>query len=232
MKLILFNKPDCSRKVNIVQIISLIYQMEQEFYPYVQVEFKPYNSILPNGGIILQTHKGYIKKDMSFLSNPENLRSLIWNLIPHNYSKYPTNKVLITSSEIKAYKKSQQFPPIPLSHAPPAPPSPSLSPLPPTIRSWSYNTCMNDHIRECNDNYLPSSPLNHICKAEINWLCKNSTGPNNTLERHTKLMHKYRDNLYKKLEQRNFYVDKKLFDEVISVGLFDDSATTAAYKSP
>ena len=56
---------------------------------------------------------------------------------------------------------------------------------------------------------------------DVNWLCKNGY-PNKVAEERNNYIKKVQDNLLKELQENNFKVNRRKFDEIISAGLFDD----------
>lgn len=85
MRLIHIDKPCCRHMSKIVPAVSAVYQMEQEFFPYLFVEFKPNDG--KESGVLLQTQHGDFRKAYDFDSpkDVENLRQFIWTHVKQDY---------------------------------------------------------------------------------------------------------------------------------------------------
>jgi hypothetical protein len=229
--------------------VSAVYQMEQEFYPYLVVEFLPNHGDEP-GGIILQAGDEIIRKNFTFEKEDDinELRAMLWNYMK-KYHKVtnlkdngrfdwkPTNQVLQGWNEkIRNMKKDVCCKIIREAIV--------QSYTDQIIKHWVYRTDTTPHINrqrckslrfeECDNNYPPESALHHRCRREVEWLCDKgyeAKGEQLTAATKIKDLGKIRKDILDYLLKYNLKVNKQKFDEIISVGLFDDIGNRAGNKS-
>jgi hypothetical protein len=171
--------------------IKAIYQMEQEFNPYLQVEFIPNNT--QREGIILQTKRGNIRRYYTF-QNPNDikeLRKLIWdNLIIDYQVKDIYNKDNLTIDYrkigkfkvIDSYQKAKQskannnkYHPINdyykenknriegVKH--------QVYNVDSTYNITNCEQCKKVRMMQCDHNFPSQSHTNALCKLETEYYC-------------------------------------------------------------
>src|SRR3990170_5160247 len=88
MRLWYIDKPECRHISEIMHGIKAVYQMEQEFFPYLSVDFLPNKDNEPTG-ILLQAGKEFIRKNYTFDSKDDinKLRNLIWKYLLKYHGK-------------------------------------------------------------------------------------------------------------------------------------------------
>lgn len=188
MLLIHIDKPCCYHMSEIIPDISTIYQMEQEFFPYLTVEFRPNDGKEP--GIILQTALGDFRKAIKF-DSPENvkiLRKFIWHHLKLNHNitditdegclsdfrKLGKQNVIQGWQAAKQAKCSNCFAD-PIS-------MPEIDQLK-GIKHQVYNLdprnmmdrdiCTQLKNIDCDHTFATASDNNRICKLETAYYCKN-----------------------------------------------------------
>lgn len=100
------------------------------------------------------------------------------------------------------------------------------------IKHWVYRvntnnqldreSCKKTRFEECGNNYPPNSELFNRCVKEVEWLCNNGYPVNRLTKQLDDYMVKLRKDIHKRLMDNDLKVDKKLFDEIITAGLFDE----------
>ena len=173
--------------------IKTIYQMEQEFYPYLQIEFCKNLQKCKKGGVILQTKNGNIKKDFTFTnkSDIKFLRKLIWSYLIKEenienkndsdvelYDTLPKMRLVnpmkklsestlscddITDNDMDIDVRNK------LMHS-----SYKMQKYKPSISS-NKNTCILNRMRECDQKSPIGSEANRMCKLEGKTLCGDSS---------------------------------------------------------
>lgn len=243
MRLYLVDKPNCRSMKDKMKGISIVYQMEQEFKPYLLVDFIPNHDNMKKGGVIIMAGKEVIKKPFTF-DNPsevEELRSILWSLLekyhPNIHNKWPTSMVVDSWAEAKKeasvncnigasllgddVKTNVQYRRKLIQSA-----AEELANF--YVRHWSlkdnfngpsdYNSCLKARIQECDYNFPKGSQNYRICKDEIITLCKLGYKTNNLAIKND-YVEFIQNKLYKKLESQGFKVDKQLFDDIIDAGM-------------
>lgn len=240
MRLFFIDKPECRHISEIVKGVSAVYQMEQEFYPYLVVEFLP-NPNGELGGIILQAGDEIIRKNYTFENEKDidELRNLVWSYLkkyhhiknlPDNgkFDWKPTNVVLQGWQEKKRNLKRDICCKIVREAV-------VKAMIDQKILHWVYRDPTTPHIdrnrckqlrwEECGSNYPPDSQLFQRCLEEVNWLCNQGYPPKGEkLSPITQIQNidKLRKKIWQDLDKYNLKVNKQKFDEIISAGLFDD----------
>ena len=92
MRLFHIDEPGCHHISYIMPGIKLVYQMEQEFAPYLSVEFLPHRND-NKSGVILVTKRGSIRKYYNFHdpNTEKDLRKLIWSELLKDKDKHIIN---------------------------------------------------------------------------------------------------------------------------------------------
>tara|TARA_Y100000780_G_C13695847_1_gene422175 strand:- start:26059 stop:26724 length:666 start_codon:yes stop_codon:yes gene_type:complete len=170
--------------------IKAIYQMEQEFHPYLQVEFIPNNT--QREGIILQTKRGNIRRYYTF-QNPNDikeLRKLIWdNLVIDykirdvynkdnftiDYRKIGKFKVLDSYQKAKQAKALNCVKHYPIKDYYKEKPTKGIKRQEYNVDS-TYNItnceqCKKIRMMQCDHNFPTKSHSNAICKLETEYYC-------------------------------------------------------------
>lgn len=242
MRLLHFNGKICKNMPEIIPSIKATYQMEQEFYPYLDITFLTNDQHdEQNTGIVLQTKNNIIKRYYDFKDKKdlEDLRTLIWDNLEkeknitevdgdeqNNDRKVGLNKVIIGWGNVVQEHKNHIYPGI----QPPYLNLPVDSELRSLNRVFRLNpndkqtkqTCKLQRYQECTDNYAQATPEFKRCVDEVNWLCENGY-PNKKLQLHTQYVNSVRGHIYDDLENNNGYVGKRQFDDIIDAGLFYDT---------
>jgi len=251
MRLLHFNGKICKHMIDIVPGIKATYQMEQEFYPYLDIDFLTNaQHDEQNSGIILQTKNGIIKRYYDFKDKKEleQLRALIWEYLlkekniveveetqQNNDRNLNPNRVIQGWSNVVKEHKQHIYPNVK---------SPYLNlPVDSNFRSLNNvfrlnpndvqtkDTCKLQRYQECTDNYPAESAEFKRCVAEVNWVCENGY-PNKRLELHNKYAQTVWEGIYKDLKENNGLVNKQNFDDIIDAGLFYDTGMRPGNNPP
>jgi hypothetical protein len=239
MRLFLIEGHGCKHITDIMPAIKAVYQMEQEFFPYLTVDFVPYREY-ENTGIVLVTKLTTIRKDYTFMDKQDinDLRNLIWfhlkkevNIkdITHDgclsdFREVNKNNVIQGWQEKKRLSKNDSCCKSILKSKTPEPIKTNIlhdAYKLKKIDSQNRNICKKVRFNECRDNYPHNSDSFKRCIDEVEWLCNNGY-PNKTVNAMNELVKNTRLNLYKYLNDNNLKVNKQKFDEMIDAGLFDD----------
>jgi len=253
MRLFLIDKPKCRHISEIVKGVSAVYQLEQEFYPYLLVDFLPNKNNEP-GGVIIQVGKEIIKKNYTFEIPNDliNLRKLLWKLLHkyHNpiditdkngclkdFRKTSTNKII---QGWQAKKKTMRedvcckiiknviandFTNFMIKH---------WYYRDPTTNKIDNNTCKKIRWQECGNNYPPNSMTFKRCVDEVEWLCNKGYDKNNKnkiIDEKNKMIANIHKKIYDYLDKNNLKVNKQIFDSIINAGLFDNVGNRMGNKS-
>ena len=260
MRLFLIDKPGCHHIKDIMPSIMAVYQMEQEFYPYLTVEFVPHRDH-QKPGIILLAGQETIRRYYTF-DNPndiKNLRKLLWKYLLkyHNIKKMKedkngclkeirhdqTNRVIQgwqakkreMTKEIccKGVKKIYAN---------------ALSDLLETqekemdekIKHPVYrvdttnkidrNICKKIRWEECGNNYAPNSAEHIRCVDQVNYLCNHGYPKNKLVNKVTAVRKKLKAHVLDYLKKNNFRANRKMFDLIFSAGFFEHAFTRAGNK--
>jgi hypothetical protein len=250
MRLFYIDKPYCRHITEIMPGIKAVYQMEQEFFPYLLVDFIPNKDNKPEG-IVLQAGNEVIRKNMSFnkKSDIDTLRKLIWKYL----RKYHNPRDIADEKGcIKNFKKTMTFNVTQgwqakkrnlradvcckwirdtvandITHY--------------LIQHWSYrdptnnemdrNICKKIRFKECGDNYPHGTSTHKKCIDDANWLCnadcpKSDPSSNKKVycDKSVSIADKNIDELklkiYKYAKDNNIKLNRKQVDQIISAGLF------------
>ena len=253
MRLFYADKAECDHISNITRRVQKIYQLEVELHPYLTVEFLP-NKSNENPHIVIEANREIIKKDIDLDNKTEfiKLRELLWDLLRKNhYVKditYPDTKLPCikdfrdtqTNNVIQGWqtKKRLMMDDICCKQVKNIIANGLMEflILHPVYR-YSNNDIIDENIckklryQECSDNYYKYSPTWERCVKEVKWLCENGYKKNNIVDRKNKFVAKVIKNIYKYLDENNLKVDKKMFDHIITSGLFDDVGNRMGNKS-
>lgn len=249
MRLFLIDKPGCHHITELIPGISSVYQLEQEFNPYLSVEFLPNREYPP--GIILMVGNKMIRRNYTF-DDPNDiieLRKLIWSELQsyHNikditdnegcikdFRQTRTNRVIqgwqAKKKEMnknkccKAIKKLfvEGFSDHFIKRE-----EYRLS----TEEKLDRNTCKQVRYKECGDNYPPDTPLFNRCTSEVNWLC-NRGYPNNKAENKTLIFReRLKKDISEYLRKNNMKVNKQTLDLILSSGFFERVSNRVGNKA-
>jgi len=224
--------------------IFSVYQLEQEFYPYLSVEFIPNNKYA--AGILIIVGDKVIRRNYTF-NDPNDiveLRKLIWRYVREINN--PAD-IAITRPDgevcIKDFNKGGGFKVIQgwdnklksLEKNVCCKGSDSETKIVPMDQQlinhevYRYSNkdqinlpiCKKLRFQECADNYPPNTPTYKRCLREANWVCENGY-PCNV---RTKLIATYREKLkndiLRYLKRNDMRVDKQMFDLIMSAGFFE-----------
>lgn len=253
MRLFHIDPPGCHHATEIMQGIKAVYQLEQEFFPYLTVEFLPHRD--EPAGIILLTRKGEsIRKNYDF-TDPEHLRELreiIWYYLHRDYDikSLPTDKNgnLLrfqwepTAEVIQGWQEKKrsvnQSKCCRLMAELTAQEIMNQLVTQHNIKHWWFRdsnkdqqtqkTCKQVRYQECGDNYAPNGAQYRRCIDEVTWLCNRGYGNSGKSDGNpewnlkNKQIQEIQRKVWEQLLNKDMHVDKKLFDEVMSAGLFAD----------
>lgn len=251
MRLFYIDKPKCRHIIEITKAVKVIYQMEQEFFPYLMVDFLP-NKNDEAGGVIIQAGDTIIRKEWHF-EDPngeevKELRKILWKLLHEHHdikdimpegscSPDPkiqqTNKVVQGwATKIKSLDKDvccKMLKNIVTSEYV------RYMSLHPVYRLSNKDvqtreTCKINRMKECYDNYPSNTDQFNRCQTEVHWLCDNGY-PNKTVEQSNKVIDEVRQRIFDYLIKNGMKVNKNLFDQIISAGMFDNLGNRMRNKS-
>jgi hypothetical protein len=240
MKLYYLDKPGCRHISKITKSVSIIYQLEQELYPYLIVDFLPekYHQLYPQGGVLIYAGSEQIYKPYHF-DNPQeinDLRDLLWILLKkyHNITDVTRSDGSIDFSNsggvnhvIQGFRnkvlQTRNICPPPLKkiHDPMYYKTLHWSYRDPTNPDISKNTCKKIHRQGCIDNYPCHSDIYKRCISESDYLC--DLYYDVIRDKKNKQVLNSRKYLYDKLKENKFIIDKKMYDDLRFSGLIDDS---------
>ena len=237
MRLFLVDGGKCQYTKDLMPAIFAIAQMEQEFNPYLDIEYLPYREDeIP--GILLVTKTGTIRKNYTFKNKKDivDLRNLIWYYLQrdhgiknahdeNDFRQFNPNIVIQGFEAKKRLMKENVCCKIILDTLTSEVMKNNilhevyrLSP----IDKQDKNICKKVRGGECGDNYPPNSATYDRCIDEVDWLCNNSYPVNNAVNAMNQLVKNVRIKLYNELNRSNLKVNKQKFDEIIDAGLFTD----------
>lgn len=250
MKLLYIDKPECRSITDIIPAIKSVYQLEQEFSPYLIVDFLPNKNNIDDG-IIIYAGNEIIKKNIHFdkVNDLDEVRKLLWHYLLkyHNirditdkkgcikdFSQYTTfNVIQGWQNKLKNLSKETTYKIIRdtvsysyydylIKHP--------VYRLDSSGKNMNRDNCKCVRSKECADNYPPNSDLYKICMKEVEWLCNNGY-PNKVVEMKDREIKQLRQEIYNSLIKNNMRVDKRLFDKIITAGLFDHVGNRLGNKS-
>lgn len=240
MRLFHFATSNCQSIIDIIPGISLVYEMESKFSPYLVVEFLPRDENETRSGVILLTKSGPITRYYDFKDpkTRDDLENFVWNHIAQTYNikevdvghendtrEYKDNIVIqgwqekkrISARDICCKKILDA-----VTH----------SIMDNLVLHEIYKlkggsikdkeTCKKVRWTECGNNYPESSPTFQRCVDEVEWLCNNGYPVNEQVDKMNQLVDKVRKDIYNYLVNNDMKVDKRKFDEIIDAGFFAD----------
>jgi hypothetical protein len=257
MRLFFISPKGCNHITELMPGISSVYQLEQEFSPYLSVEFIPRTELDP--GIILIAGKEVVKRNYVF-NNPNDLielRKLIWkyvrkihnpvdvtdsagcikNFIPsqtsqviqgfQNKKKQMKGSVCCKDLFINEYINASNTSHDTLMHNRVLHDAYKLS----TLDNTTRHTCKTTRFKECGDNYPFGTATHNRCVREVSWLCENGY-PINV---RANLVLKHRDLVKKQvmdyLKKNNMRANKKTMDTIFASGFFENISNRMGNKA-
>lgn len=252
MRLFLIDKPGCYHITDLMPGIKAAYQLEQEFHPYLSVEFIPNQKLKRKPGVILISagEEEFFPNTLDNDKQVDKMRKIIWERVRkiHNppditddkgcltdFRKTQTNKVIQGWQAKKRAMLKDECCKI-LSEE-------GAKLLTKSSFEWRHpmywlnsnpkqtrKTCMLSRKQECDDNYPKRSGLYKRCMDEVTWLCKNGYPRNKRVEAVQKLQESMRKRLQNHLRGTGYRVNKKVFDALIDAGFLDRVNTRAGNK--
>ncbi|ARF09563.1 hypothetical protein Indivirus_1_186 [Indivirus ILV1] len=231
----------CKTIKDITRGVFAVAQIEQEFAPYVALNYLPFHPGA-KGGIILVTDKYTIQKEYEFSeesvqSDIEDMRKIIWNILNNevnikniadehgciiNMKGYTTFKVTDHWKEKIEQLKQNRCCKFILDNVTSSMVRHNL--LHDLYRlshkdQQTREICKKVRGQECRDNFPSGSENYAVCISEVESLCNAGYPENKVVLSQEEMIQKIRTDLMEKLKKSNYKVDKKLFDELISAGL-------------
>lgn len=240
MRLYYTEPPRCHAVIDIIDRIKIMYQMEAEFSPYLVVDFLPNLDGRNENIIIITKNNEKIKKELSKTTSVDEIREFIWTIFKKeydvtdlnfdtNFDWKPTFKVSFDYKDQLhgLYKENKRCYDIIGDKLAEKIKNTDHSHLHEVFRlgtkdEQTLHTCKLNRLKECADNYAPGSKVYNVCKDEVITLCNNGYPKNKTVEMSNKIVQEYRDEIYEELKKNGMYVNKQLFDKLISAGLLQD----------
>jgi len=238
MKLFLIDKPGCHHIKDLMPGIKSVYQLEQEFSPYLFVEFLPNREEPP--GILLIAGNEVIRRNYTFddPNDIEELRNLIWKYIrKYNKVKDVTKDGCITDFRktrtnhvIQGWQSAKRHRAVEMCCR-------TVKKMIATefmdqlIKHEVYrfegrdmqdrNICKKNRLQECGNNYPQNTILYKRCTDEARWICNNGYPVNIR----TKIVDAYRERLKDKilryLHSNGMRVNKQVLDKILQAGFFE-----------
>lgn len=236
LKLYHIDNPNCNYITELMPSIFAVAQMEQEFYPYLTIDYIPHVDGQPQG-IILRTKSGDIRRNYTFKNKQDikDLRNLIWYHLEkqhkfkpakneNDFTEAPKNIVIQGWKAKRRMLEKEKCCKLVLDNLTSQIVNTNilhevyrLSP----IDKQDRNTCKKVRFESCVNNFPKRTAAFDRCIQETVWLC-NRGYPNNTVNKMNKYVEQVRRNLYNYLDSHDLKVNKRKFDEIIDAGLFDD----------
>lgn len=230
IRLFYTSKHGCHNIQEITKAVMAVYQLQEEFYPYLTVNFLP-NKNNQKGGVVLQTPEKIIKRYYHFDNKYDiiNLRKIIWDLINNKKNIKDITKNKYTNETMKfniiqgwQNKKKKLTDNLCCKVIKQDTNNELNNKIKHEIYKLADNeftkkSCKEVRYKECADNYPINSQLYKLCKSEVNWLCNNGYPINKVKEFNNKIINDSRNELVKKI-QNNKYIDKKIYDDLIFAG--------------
>jgi len=242
----------CMYKFNEMPSIKAVYQMEQEFAPYLEVKFLPKSYDKYSHGIILQANDNFIYRPYTFnnTTDIDNLRDLIWSQLvkTHKITNIADNKGCLhnfyqqnPNIVVQGYPAARQ---LHIDHCnaidrnltnPPR----KLKPLDPRIMHevFRLNTsndnigihnCQRVHSQECKDNFPPHTWMHEMCLNEVAKQCDNTYSQLNI----NAFVDRVRYDLYQRLRQLSPGIDWILVRNISSNTLLSQIQDVVGAKIP
>ena len=256
MKLFYISKKGCQDIKTITRGIKRAYQMEQEFFPHLSVEFLPNNKYKEGVFIVVNdtvVHKQYFLQTDTEL---QDLRNTIWPLFTsHNkvtdiakdgyldFRKLGKNQVTIGWSDaiVKSRNHKIEIPKELLIDSDTVKQNLvqdkqiSKDILHPVYKNsgddiQDRKLCMFNRMKECTDNYPINSQVHQICKDNVTWLCTNGYPYNVRTKVMSAIIKKQVEDSLKYLKSTNMKADKQHYDDMILSGFFERPANRMGNK--
>ena len=239
MRLLHFDGKTCKHMTEIMPGIKATYQMEQEFYPYLDIWFMSYDEHNETkSGIILHTKNGDIKRYYDFKNKKEldELRDLIWYYLLKEVNitditdKDGCLKDFRTVGGMKACQgwkeclaehKKHVYLGVAVKQKDDKYPNvlDKVYRLQPDL-NMTAEKCRKLRMVECKDNFLPGTPTYNICKTEVEWLCDHGFRKDGIVAKRNKVVRDELNDIYSNLALNKGFVSKAEFDRAIEAGLF------------
>lgn len=240
MKLFFIDNYECRHIQDITKNVMKIYQLEQEFSPYLSVDFLTNKQYKP--GIILILDNKVIYKN--YLLNTQNeyddLKNTIWDFFSKKYNvindknidlrRYETNMVIqgwnniinnaknkkIIINEKNMNNNNDEY----MKH-----PVYKLNINIPQ----NNDICFKTRYQECNDNYPQNTAAFKICTDNVRWLCDNGY-PNHKEMILSQIIKNNMNNAKNELIMNN-KINKQQYDNYILSGLFSQTNNRMSNKN-
>lgn len=246
IRLFFISPKECQFMKDLIPGIFSVYQLEQEYFPYLSVDFLPNDTYAP--GILLVVDNKVIRRNYTFndpndivelrkliqpyidtIDKPVNMSTTLpdggrfkilqgWN----NKLKSLKKNVCCKGSDSEVFDKN-----IPMDQQ--------------LINHEVYRYSNKDEIdrpickklrfQECADNYPPNTPTYERCLREANWVCENGYPCNERTELIANYREQLKNDVLKYLKKNNMRVDKQMFDLIISAGFFERPNNRVGNKS-
>jgi hypothetical protein len=218
--------------------IAAVYQLKEEFHPYLEIVFLPYREGQQQG-IILQTKTDSIKKNYTFNTQKDidDLRQIIWFYLLKENKGFKTTgngddsiQFNITSTwkekmaqQNKKYCCKIMLPNIQnkIDNYNVVDEIYRLSPN----NNQTIGICKKVRYKICDNNYPFGTFTNNICRSEVTKLCETNNNIQNNYIKN------YKKDLFNKLEDNDFKVNKRDLDNIVMAGMFVDSGFREGNKS-
>lgn len=258
MRLFHIDEPGCHHITEIMPGIKAVYQLEQEFHPYLTVEFLPHRDDRPAGIILLTKYGEQIRKYYTFKDpkDIDKLRNLIWFYLDRDYNikklpeteegcinKFdwkPTNTIVQGWQQRKRLGKADQCCKFIVDFLSEEIADQNkknhINILHEVYKNDSRDlqnesTCKKNRYQECADNFPPNTYDFQRCADEVTVLCEKGYSKNSPVKKKNKIIGDIRRKLWSELEKNNMKVDKKLYDDLITAGFFDHVGYRMGNKS-
>ena len=253
MKLFYISKNGCQDIKLITKGIKKAYQLEQEFNPYLSVEFLPNNKY--KEGIFLVIGNNNIHKNYYLQNEQElqDLRNTIWSLFSKYYNitdiakngyldfiKLGKNNVTIGWSDMMQKAKNHKidipkYMLIDQLENNEFNKQMSKNILHPVYKNsgndiQNRKLCFTNRIKECTDNYPINSQTYNLCHDNVTWLCKNGYPYNVRTKVMSAIVKKQIEDSLKYLKSTNMKSDKQHYDDLILSGFFERPANRMGNK--
>jgi len=237
IRLFYIEPPECKNAREVIPGIFVVAQLEQELYPFIRLNYLPYNQ-KSKGGVIIVTKNETIRKDYeftekSFKSDLNDLRNVLWSILEKQENivdmtkpgarNYTTFKVTDSWKQKLNQLENDKCWKLIINTVTDATVRYNilsdqyrLSP----IDKQDRNICKRVRGEECNNNFPSGSALNAVCLSNVEWLCNTGYPVNKPALEMAENIQKVRSDLMEKLKKSGYKVNKRFFDEIISAGLF------------
>ena len=254
IRLFFISPKECQFMKDLIPGIFSVYQLEQEFSPYLSVEFIPNTKYA--AGVVIIANDEVIRRNYTF-DDPNDiieLRKLIWKYVRAIHNP-PDISMTLPDGEvcIKDFNKGARFNVIQGWNN-------KLKSLEKDVccigtdaetkyvpmdkqlinhEVYRYSNkdqidrpiCKKLRFQECADNYPPNTPTFKRCIREANWVCENGYPCNIRTESIALFRQKLKNDILKYLKRNDMRVDKRTFDLITSSGFFERPNNRAGNKS-